>query len=306
MLAGLEEYGSDESPAAEAVSVLAPAAPAAAQPSRSLLSIADYGPEPDEAERMAQRQGAERLGVSLDEDEVDRGAGPTSRVGGIGVQVSVVKRTVLGGMLTASSASKVVAGSSDGDAEGTSSGALVANGAGDNGTRPAFVVPDSPPGELNPRTMEKYLGYVAAAKEGNKINDHIRHSKKFRNPCLLDKLVAYLGVQEFGTNYPPELYDPSAFGRDEHYDALEEARREWEHKQSRKQGEKVDFRSAGSQPPAAPVAGVSAAVNAAAVAAASAAAAAATAAPSAAGAEAAPVKRKSKWDSGGDKQRPRQ
>ena len=130
-------------------------------------------------------------------------------------------------------------------AEGDAGAAGGAPSAAADAGPPAFVVPDSPPGELNPRTMDKYLGYVAAAKEGNKINDHIRHSKKFRNPCLLDKLVAYLGVHEFGTNYPPSLYDPNELSKEEHYDRLEEARRRWEERQARKQGEKVNFSSGG-------------------------------------------------------------
>ena len=77
-------------------------------------------------------------------------------------------------------------------------------------TRPAFVTPDSPPGAVNSKVMEKFLGFVASSKNGNFVNDHIRHAKRFRNPDLLEKLVAFMDVQEFGTNYPSDLYDPSA------------------------------------------------------------------------------------------------
>ena len=303
-LLGLEDYGSnsEESPAPGGGGV--DAAPAAAAGSgRNLLSVVEYGAEADAAELAAERKGAEQMGVSLDEDELDRAA-QTSRVGGVGVQVSVVKRA------SAAPSSGNLAAAAD-DSPAASRTAPPASDAA-----PAeFVVPDSPPGELNARTMEKYLGYVAAANEGNKINDHIRHSKKFRNPCLLDKLVAFLGVQEFGTNYPPELYDPTAFSRDEYYEVLEEARREWEHRQARKQGEKVEFRSSGSQQQMeastrpSGTASAAAVPGAAVAAAASAAAACAAAASSAqaAGGEAAPAKRKSKWDNAGnDKQRPRQ
>ena len=157
---------------------------------------------------------------------------------------------------------------------------------------------------------DRYKGYVQARDEGQKINGHIRHSKKFRNPCLLDKLVAFLGVHEFGSNYPPELYDPKAFKREEHYDALEEARREWEHKQSRKQGERVEFRASSSatqleSAPSRP-AGLAAAPAAAAAAATAVAAAQASAASASAAAAdgAAPPKRKSKWDSVGTDKKP--
>ena len=292
---GLQDYGSDgDSPAqtggvAPAASAAAPVAAGSSGP--RLLSVVDYGMDEDDAEREARVKGAASVGVALDEDELDR-ASTTSRVGGVGVQVSVVKRAAGGASGAAAS------GSDSPPAPPAHQQVAATSGPA------AFVVPDSPPCELNPRTMEKYLGYVKAANEGNTINDHIRHSKKFRNPCLLDKLVAFLGVQEFGTNYPAELYDPSVFGAEQHYDALEEKRREWEAKQSRKQGERVDFRSGGATQPAegsGRPAGVSTAPPpAAAIAAAAAAAAAAVGVP-AAGAEGAPAKRKSKWDNGGDK-----
>lgn len=52
-------------------------------------------------------------------------------------------------------------------------------------------------------------------------------------------------VREFGTNYPPSLYDPNELTKEEHYDRLEETRRKWEARQARKPGEKVGFNSAG-------------------------------------------------------------
>ena len=93
---GLADYGSDDSPAPDpSAAADASAAPAAAPSSAgngpSLLSVMEYGAEPDEADRAARRKGAERVGVSLDDDELDRGA-QMSRVGGVGVQVSVTKR----------------------------------------------------------------------------------------------------------------------------------------------------------------------------------------------------------------------
>ena len=138
-----------------------------------------------------------------------------------------------------------------------------------------FVVPDSPPGEVDPEMMKKYLKLVQTTKRGGFVNDHIRNAKKFRNPDLLEKLVAFMGVQEFGTNYPAELYDPNGFGKEEYYEKLEETRRKWEERQSRKEGEKVDFRSAGQLEQRA------------------------SSSSGAAPAEAAPPKRKSKWDTGG-------
>ena len=289
---GLQDYASDESPAPNAATPDGAAAPAAAESSNTrLLSITSYAAE-DDAERAAQLKDAAKFGVALDEDEPDRGgASTTSRVGGVGVQVSVVKRAA-GGAAAAG-------GFVEAEGAAAASAAAAAAATSESG-RPAFVVPDSPPGDLNPKALERHLSYVDKLSKGMHVNDHIRNAKKFRNPCLLDKLVAMIGVQEFGSNYPTDLYDPNSLTREEHYDALELQRKAWEEKQKRKSGEKVEFRSSGSQQPsaAAPL------VNPAAAAAAGAAALAASAA--ATDDSAAPGKRKSKWDSAGDASRQRQ
>ena len=152
-----------------------------AVPSISVVEYELSSKEEDEAKSKS----AQRLGIQLDADDLG-----SSRLGGVGasLQVSIVKRSA--------GSSKTGRGA---DASADAGGADAGEADGAAPTPAALVVPDSPPGELHPTTMDKYLGYVAAANEGNKINDHIRHSKKFRNPCLLDKLVAFLGVHEFGT-----------------------------------------------------------------------------------------------------------
>ena len=84
MLVGLAGYGSGSnseepspapggdapSAAPDAAPGPAPSADAASGP--RLLSIVDYGAEPDEEELAARRRSAQRVGVSLDEDELDR------------------------------------------------------------------------------------------------------------------------------------------------------------------------------------------------------------------------------------------
>lgn len=40
------------------------------------------------------------------------------------------------------------------------------------------------------------------------MNKVIQERKDFRNPSIYEKLIQYCGINEFGTNYPPEKYDP--------------------------------------------------------------------------------------------------
>ena len=252
MLAGLADYGDTPSPAADAGDAPSAAADAPASGQQSLLSIVEYTADDGNTEEAAgKKQGAASLGISMDEHSVS--AAQPNRVGGVGARFTT---------------------------EVTRSG----GGGGSGSTsedRPAFVVPDSPPGDVEPKLLERHAKNVQHHLSGHRVNEYIRNSKKFRNPHLLDQLTAFLGTESHGTNYPKELYDPKAFGEHEYVDKLEEARKEWEVRQSRKQGEAVAFRSAGAhqlQPPAA-ASGV--------------------------GAEPAPApaKRKSKWDTGGDAKR---
>jgi len=259
---------------------------AAAAPSARLLSIVDYDVEPNEAAPLPARN----LGISLDDDEIVKSG--ARRVGSTTTSFSVVKRPTK----LPETATAPTDGPDAGSTAGPSSSADVPADDGEP-TRPAFVVPDSPPGECNPRVMEKYLGFVQSSQEGNCVNDYIRHSKRFRNPDLLEKLVAYMDVVENGSNYPTDLYDPTAFGPEEYYDQLEKTRRQYEERQSRKPGERVQFQSSGQLEPPKPAA--SAAPAAASSAASSAATTSSTAALAAA-ADAASSKRKSRWGSSED------
>ena len=75
---------------------------------------------------------------------------------------------------------------------------------------------------------EKFRGLIEKTREGYRVNEHIRNAKAFRNPDILEKLVAFFDVRESGTNYPPELYDTQELSKEDFYEKLEEARRKWE------------------------------------------------------------------------------
>uniref|UniRef100_A0A7S2JS36 SAP30-binding protein n=1 Tax=Haptolina brevifila TaxID=156173 RepID=A0A7S2JS36_9EUKA len=259
-LLGLADY--DDSPAQ--VSGDSPAADgvASAPAGSGLLTIVDY---PLDAEDKVDSIKPD-LGISLDDEALVR----PRKVGS--VQMSVVKRTPPRPLVADDGEAVAAALSAPGDQGDSSTSEAV---------RPNFVPPDSPPGDVNPKVLEKYLGYVKNRQEGKHVNDYIRHTKRFRNPDLLEKLVGFMDVTENGTNYPADLYDPNSFGKEEYYEQLERSRKAYEEKQSRKPGERVEFRSSGNAPPQSQAEAQRAASSA-----------AGDAAP-------APAKRKSKWDTGG-------
>lgn len=48
----------------------------------------------------------------------------------------------------------------------------------------------------------------------------IQKRKEFRNPSIYEKLIQFCDINEFGTNYPPELYDPLQWGPESFYEEL--------------------------------------------------------------------------------------
>jgi len=190
-----------------------------------MLSIVDYDNDADEKPEEEDVLG----------DPIDAAAAAPKRVGLGGVQISIVKKTP----------PRPLTPSAEPEAAPAAAEASAA-------PRPsAFVIPDSPTGEIDSKLAERYQMLVAKTKEGYCVNEHIRNAKSFRNPDILEKLVKYFEVRECGTNYPASLYDPTAISAVDNYEKLEEARRRWEERQSRKQGEKVSFTSGGSFEPAA-------------------------------------------------------
>lgn len=45
------------------------------------------------------------------------------------------------------------------------------------------------------------------------MNKLIQERKEFRNPSIYEKLIQFCDIDELGTNYPPELYDPMQWGK---------------------------------------------------------------------------------------------
>ena len=239
------------------------------------LSIVDYYDGEGEAEPAAADNGTGVLGVTLDDEAVQHAT--QRRVGG--VQISVVKKN-------AASLPSAVGASSDAEA--------VAAEPSGSGTAAAFELPASPPGSLPKEMEEKFRGLIEKTREGYRVNEHIRNAKAFRNPDILEKLVAFFDVRESGTNYPPELYDTQELSKEDFFEKLEEARRKWEERQARKPGEKLAFASGGTLNPAAAAPGAAhGAISSEALGAAGLAARAAAAALAAK-----PGARKSKWGAG--------
>lgn len=113
-------------------------------------------------------------------------------------------------------------------------------------------MPPKPAGKVASRVQEKYNNLLSARQKGLDINEKIRNNKMFRNPSIYEKLIGVMGIDERGSNYPKEVFDPmDASGPDGGltYERLDELQRSAEraHQKSRETRSAVEFAPASQQ-----------------------------------------------------------
>lgn len=82
-------------------------------------------------------------------------------------------------------------------------------------------LPPIPSGECAPELQKIFEGiYERAINENYDINKVIQQKKEFRNPSIYEKLIEYCEINEFGTNFPSDIYNPSKWGPSSYYDEL--------------------------------------------------------------------------------------
>ncbi|KAJ3607771.1 hypothetical protein NHX12_024822 [Muraenolepis orangiensis] len=87
-------------------------------------------------------------------------------------------------------------------------------------------IPSEPPGRCPSHLQEKICKlYERKLQEGFDTNNHIQKKKEFRNPSIYEKLIQFCGIDELGTNYPKDMFDPHGWSEDSYYEALAKAQK---------------------------------------------------------------------------------
>ncbi|MED6144967.1 hypothetical protein PIB30_020438 [Stylosanthes scabra] len=97
------------------------------------------------------------------------------------------------------------------------------------------------------RKINKFLEYK---KAGKSFNAEVRNRKNYRNPDFLLHAVRYQEIDQIGSCFSKDVFDPHGYDSSNFYDEIEaDMRRESERKeQEKKKAQKVDFISGGTQP----------------------------------------------------------
>lgn len=76
-----------------------------------------------------------------------------------------------------------------------------------------FSLPPEPKGKCSHELQDKITNMYDKMKSGMDMNRVIQDRKEFRNPSIYEKLIQFCDIDELGTNYPPEIYDPLQWGK---------------------------------------------------------------------------------------------
>ena len=105
-------------------------------------------------------------------------------------------------------------------------------------------LPPEPEGRCSRSLQEKIARMLEKKRLGKlSLNEHVQRKKDFRNPSIYEKLVSYCSIDEYGTNYPRNLFNPSSWGVESYYDALAKAQKEAHEKKEKEKHKKgqVEF-----------------------------------------------------------------
>ncbi|RUP47450.1 HCNGP-like protein-domain-containing protein [Jimgerdemannia flammicorona] len=72
-------------------------------------------------------------------------------------------------------------------------------------------LPPEPEGECDPEVEAKVAQFHALRATGTQFNTHLLRSKAFRNPHIYAKLVEFVDLDEVGSNFPQDTFDPHGF-----------------------------------------------------------------------------------------------
>ncbi|XP_065077680.1 SAP30-binding protein [Ochlerotatus camptorhynchus] len=89
-----------------------------------------------------------------------------------------------------------------------------------------FSLPPEPKGKCSLELQEKISNLYEKMRNSNMdTNKIIQERKEFRNPSIYEKLIQFCDINELGTNYPPEIFDPSQWGKESYYEELAKAQK---------------------------------------------------------------------------------
>ncbi|OMO65402.1 HCNGP-like protein [Corchorus olitorius] len=111
-------------------------------------------------------------------------------------------------------------------------------------------LPPPPKAKCSEDLQKKIDKFLYLKRSGKSFNAEVRNRKEYRNPDFLLHAVKVQEIDQIGSCFSKDIFDPHGYDISDYYDEIEaDMRRERERKeQESKKNQKVDFVSVGSQP----------------------------------------------------------
>lgn len=84
---------------------------------------------------------------------------------------------------------------------------------------------------------------------GHSLNAHLQHNKAFRNPRIYARLVEFTEVDEYGSNFDKEDFDPYGFPKELYIDGILETQRKQAEEKAAAQQNRTSVNFVPQQPP---------------------------------------------------------
>ncbi|PWA53997.1 HCNGP-like protein [Artemisia annua] len=111
-------------------------------------------------------------------------------------------------------------------------------------------LPPPPMTKCTDELQEKIIKFLNLKKKtGRSFNSEVRNRKEYRNPDFLLHAVTYQDIDQIGSCFSKDVFDPHGYDKSDYYDEIEaDMKRELERKeQEKKKNQKIDFLSGGTQ-----------------------------------------------------------
>ncbi|KAK4512909.1 uncharacterized protein ATC70_003619 [Mucor velutinosus] len=86
-------------------------------------------------------------------------------------------------------------------------------------------IPNEPNTACDAERQERITHFLSLRASGHRLNDHLQHNKAFRNPRIYTKLVEFTEVDEIGSNFEKQEFDPHGFPAEMYIDGILETQR---------------------------------------------------------------------------------
>ncbi|KAK3023736.1 hypothetical protein RJ639_044401 [Escallonia herrerae] len=112
-------------------------------------------------------------------------------------------------------------------------------------------LPPPPKAKCSDELQEKIIKFLSLKKTtGRSFNAEVRNRKEYRNPDFLLHAVTYQDIDQIGSCFSKDVFDPHEYDKSDYYDEIEaDMKHELEKKeQEKKKSQKVEYVSGGTQP----------------------------------------------------------